>query len=273
MPDAAPNIPALAAWFLEHHAAAFLFTVGRLAGLFLLSPLLSSLMIPNRIKIIIIFFLAAAVYPLAPAITFSPDLFSLVGIVITEAMIGYVIGALAAIPMLSLEMSGVIAGQQMGLGLARVYNPESDSEADTLGQLLYFIALAGFLVQGGLDRLLGCVIDSLHTIAVGDAIEAPMTLLVNTVTAGFELAMRITTPVSAAVLLMTITLGAVGKTMPQINIMSVGFTFKIAIGLLALLASIVAVALACGDALAAVFHDIEAWVRNPAMLQRTIDRG
>ncbi len=248
-------------------APAFFTVAGRLAGLFLFSPLLSSLMIPARIKAITVILLATCVYPLLPpgfgALT--PDVFSLIGLIVAEAMVGYVVGVVAAIPILSLEMSGVIAGQQMGLGLARIYNPESDSEVDVLGQMLYFVALAGLVVGGGVDRLLGCVIHSFSTIQPGalTATVAPLDLLVQTISAGFELAIRITTPVSAGVLLMTITLGAVGKTMPQLNIMTVGFTFKIVIGLLALIASLAAIAATCGDVMQSTFISIENWVQQP----------
>jgi flagellar biosynthetic protein FliR len=255
---------------LLSQTAPFLLTVFRLAGLFLFAPVLTSSMVPVRYKAIMVFLLGAAIFPMIgvriPVGALPVDVVTMVPLLVREAMIGFTIGLIASIPMLSLEMSGVIAGQQMGLGLARVYNPDSDSEADVLGQMLYTIALGGFLAGRGVESMMDSVLESFATIPLGgvDCAHAPLNIVTAALTAGFELAIRVTTPVSGAVLLMTIVLGVIGKTMPQINIMSVGFTFKIAIGLLALIFGLTAV----GDATAQVLRDtmltVQTWASGVA---------
>ena len=55
---------------------------------------------------------------------------------------------------------------------------------------------------------------------------------------------------------MVILLGVVGKTMPQINIMTIGFTLKILVGLSALTLAIYAVANASGEVLGDILHEI-----------------
>jgi flagellar biosynthesis protein FliR len=252
-------------WLLEQ-SLPFLLTAGRFAGLFLFAPLLSSAMIPPRIKGLLVLTLAAALYPaLGPSVDASmmrgvaTDVFALPLLLVQEALIGYTIGAIAAIPLLSVEMSGVIASQQMGLGIANIYNPESDVDANVLGQMLYTIAIAGFIAAAGVDRLFICVADTFNTIPIGGyaLAAAPLDLFLSTLTAGFELAMRVTTPVAGAVTLMTIALGAVTKTMPQINVMSVGFTFKILIGMGALVAGIYAIGTATSEVTADTLLRIE----------------
>lgn len=263
---------------LLSQTAPFLLTVFRLAGLFLFAPVLTSSMVPVRYKAIMVFLLGAAVFPMVsvriPAGALPVDVITMVPLLVREAIVGFTIGLIASIPMLSLEMSGVIAGQQMGLGLARVYNPDSDSEADVLGQMLYTIALGGFLAGRGVESMMDSVLETFDTIPLGavDCALAPLGTVTGVLTAGFELAIRVTTPVSGAVLLMTIVLGVVGKTMPQINIMSVGFTFKIAIGLLALIFGLSAV----GDTTAEVVRDtmltVQAWAAGAGQPQE-VQRG
>lgn len=246
--------------------APFLLTVFRLAGLFLFAPVLASPIVPARHRVLLVFMLGAALHPTVsptiPAGLLPLDVVGAAPLLLREALIGFVVGVIAAIPMLSLEMSGVIAGQQMGLGLARVYNPETDAESDVLGQMLYTIALGGFLACGGIESLGSCVIDSFRTIPVGglDLAVLPIDVVTSALSSGFELAIRVTTPISGAVLLMTILLGVIGKTMPQINIMSVGFTFKILAGLAALVAGIYAVGDATGGALDDALRTAQAWV-------------
>src|SRR5439155_21370181 len=102
-------------------------------------------------KALLVFMLAAAVYPIVqPSLAAVPrlnhtDVFGLVPLILGESLIGLTIGAIAAIPLMSLEMSGVLMGQSMGLGLARVYNPEADFDADVLGQFLYYIGAGVFV--------------------------------------------------------------------------------------------------------------------------------
>lgn len=246
--------------------APFLLTVFRLAGLFIFAPVLASTMVPARYRVLLVFMLGIALHPtVSPRIPegfFPIDVVGAVPLLIREALIGFVVGVIAAIPMLSLEMSGVIAGQQMGLGLNRVYNPDTDTDSDVLGQMLYTIALGGFLACGGLEALGASVIDSFRTIPLGglDPAMLPVDVIAAALTSGFELAIRVTTPVSGAVLLMTILLGVIGKTMPQINIMSVGFTFKIIAGLGALVAGIYAVGDATGGAMDDALRTVQAWV-------------
>jgi len=245
----------------------FLLVAFRLAGVFLLAPVLSGSMLPNRYKAILVMLLAAAVYPLVSKSLVGPvvlDVFSLVPMILSEALIGFAIGAIASIPLLALEMSGVIASQQMGLGLARVYNPEADIDADVLGQMLYTIAAGAFITCGGVETLMGCVLDSFTTVPLGGfgVASMPLEQFVGALSTGFELALRVTTPVSGAVLLLVIILGVIGKTMPQINIMTIGFTLKILAGLGALMFAMAAVSSATGDEMGNILGEVKAWIHG-----------
>jgi flagellar biosynthesis protein FliR len=192
------------------------------------------------------------------------DLFGLVPLIITESLIGVAIGGIAAIPLLSLEMAGIIAGQNMGLGLAKVYNPEADFETDILGQLIYYIGAGIFVAAGGLEKLFCGVIDSFRNVPLGGftVSKTPLDLFVGTLSSGFELAIRVSAPVTGIVLMIVIVLGVIGKTMPQLNVMSVGFAIKIIAGLLMFTFALYAVRDAVGDEVTRVLSDIGLWVRS-----------
>jgi len=66
------------------------------------------------------------------------------------------------------------------------------------------------------------------------ASKVPLESLVGLVSSGLELSVRVAAPVTGVILLLAITLGALSKTMPQINVMSVGFALKIMAGVLML---------------------------------------
>jgi flagellar biosynthesis protein FliR len=192
------------------------------------------------------------------------DLFGLIPMVLGETLVGLAIGVIAAVPLFSLEMAGVVMGHSIGFGLARVYNPEADFDTDILGQLLYYIGAGVFVALGGLEVLLRAVLASFGNVPLGGlgAGAAPLELLTGTIASGMELAVRVAAPVTGIVLLLVIVFGVVGKTMPQVNIMSVGFAIKIMAGLTMLAMAIYAVRNAVGDEVLDVLRSVNTWVRG-----------
>lgn len=225
------------------HAPVFLATLARLAGLFIFAPVLGSPAIPPKVKVLLAVSLTAAVYPtldLHTEVPLSWGLMELAPALATEALIGLSIGLIASMPLISVQMGGLLMGQQMGLGLANIYNPAIDSEADIAGQILFYMALGVFLALGGLDIMVGSVVTSFSRVPLGGfgAAEAPLAILVGLIASGFELAVRVAAPVLCIIFLETVAMGFIMKTVPQINILSFGFPIRIMMGLGALLFSL-----------------------------------
>lgn len=236
------------------HATPLMLVVFRLAGLFLFTPLLANRMFPRRFRIMLAVMLGAAVYAGLPAAARSEpsaDLPGLVALVLGESLIGAAIGFIASIPMAAFEMAGLLMGTQMGLGLARVYNPEVDSETDVLGQLLLYAALAIFVAGGGLESLFGTLLGTFERVPPGTlgAPVAPLAVVVGVFGAGFDLALRVAAPVLCIVFLMLLAMGFITKTMPQVNVLSVGFSIKIGLGLAVLAASMGIIGQVAGEEL------------------------
>jgi flagellar biosynthetic protein FliR len=178
-----------------------------------------------------------------------------------ETLIGGAMGMIAAVPLLAMDMAGSFSGQIMGLGLARVYNPEMDGDFDVLGQFLYIMAGAIYIMLGGVESLFLALATTFQNIPAGGIglADAPLDLLTDTVTSGLSLALRVSLPVVGIVALLTVALGAVGKTMPQMNVMSVGFTFKSYAGLAMLTLALGGIAYAAGDEIDDVLKRTSAW--------------
>lgn len=249
------------------HVVPWVLVMFRLAGVFLMAPIVTSVNIPRLYKALMIVMLSAAVYPIVKTSLVAPvrvDLWGLVPMIVGESLIGLAMGAIAALPLMSLEMSGVLMGQSMGLGLARVYNPESDADADVLGQFLYYVGGGIFVALGGLERLVGGIIESFARVPLGGfaSDRTPLDLFVGTLASGFELAIRVAAPVTGIVLLLVIVIGVMGKTMPQINVMSVGFAIKIIAGLTMLALALYAVGHAVGDEVVSALDGALRWVRT-----------
>jgi flagellar biosynthetic protein FliR len=221
------------------HAAPFTLVLFRILGIFISAPMLATTAVPARIRVLLAFMLALATYPaLIDRLDASieTDIFGLIPMVLGETLVGFCIGTMAAMPLLAVEGAGIIAGHQMGLSLARVYNPQLDTESDMVGQLLFFAAFAAYLAMGGMESLFDATAQSFDRIPLGGivATDVPLDAIVGMMTSGLELALRVAAPVTGVIILLAITMGALSKTMPQINIMTVGFAVKVLAGVLML---------------------------------------
>lgn len=252
---------------LIQHLIPFTLVAFRVAGLFISAPMISSTMIPGRVKVLAALALSGCVYPLAPAWPLDPKSISvleMLPMVVGEALIGYVIGFLASLPIGAAEMAGVIAGQQMGFGLSKVYNPDTDSETDVLSQLLMFTLFAGYLAGGGLEHVFRAVVATFERVGPGGIgfAHAPLEVILAVLASGLELAIRMAFPVVAAILLLIVVFAVISKTMPAINIMSVGFTVKVLAGLAVITIAMPVFARVAGDEIADVMATIDQWSRS-----------
>lgn len=255
---------------LLRHAVPYTLVAFRLAGLFLAAPVLSSQGVPARHKALLALTLAGATYPIVAARAWNPietDLVGLIPLVLAESLIGLTVGLLASIPIMAMDMAGSVAGQTMGFGLAKVYNPEVDTDADVLGQLLMFLASGIFAAVGGLDQMFRGVLGTFDRVPIGAAgLEghAPLDLVLGVLGGGLELALRVALPVVGICMLLMIVLGVIGKAMPAFNVMTVGFIIKLIAGVMVLALAVPAVAEASGDEVRRVMDEVSGWLSTLA---------
>ncbi len=249
------------------HALPFTAVLARMAGIFIFAPVLGSLAIPIKIKVLLVVAMALVVYPTidhGASAHVSVTIIDLAGIALGETMVGFVIGLIASLPILSVQMAGLLMGQQMGLGLANVFNPAVDTEADIIGQMLLYAAMAAFLAFDGLEAMHMALVESFAHAPLGAVVaaEAPLDLIIGLLQAGFELALRVAAPVVCVLFLETIAAGLIMKTVPQINILSFGFPIKILMGIFVLIAALNVIDEAVAVDVAEAITSALRWVRT-----------
>lgn len=250
------------------HLIPFALVVARLGGLFLFTPLLANQTVPRRFRALLAVMFGAAVYAGLPSsVQVSPEvsLAGLLPLVLSELLIGAVMGFIAGLPVIAMDMAGVIIGHQMGMGLGRVYNPDLGADTDSLGQILMYVALASYVALNGLDAMFMALLQTFGKVPIGEFASGdgvPIEALVGVITSGTELALRVSAPVLCIIFLLMIALGLIGKTMPQINIMSVGFTFKMFLGIAILAAAMGIIQQVTSEEIERVLGMIVEWGRT-----------
>ena len=231
----------------------------RLTGIFVLAPVLGSSTIPRVVKVFLAVGLSFAIWPmlwmdpqasghLAEAVR-GLDLWSLGLLAALELLIGYVIGYAASLPMVGMQLGGHMIDQQMGLSVAEQYNPEIDGNVGVTGQLLFMFALALFVAAGGLNVMLHTLAQTFRHVPLGGFanFEQVAHLVVGLISIMFELGLRIAAPLLCLIFLVSVGMGFLMRTVPQFNILSVGFSIRILSSLLLMMMLVGAIAGAYGD--------------------------
>ncbi|MFM7051441.1 MAG: flagellar biosynthetic protein FliR [Planctomycetota bacterium] len=237
---------------LSLHLVPAALVVARVVGLAIQGPVLSSPAIPMRIKGLLVVAMGLAIYPTVSAtgtLPQSASLGMLLPLVVLEIAIGAFIGFMASMPLLAAQFAGLTMGQQIGLGFARFYNPAIGEESDSLEQIMFFLALATFLALGGLESMFSATAASFGSIPAGgvpamlagQSGASPLAVFTGAMSAAFELGLRVAAPMLAIVCLESVVMGYLSRSVPQLNVMSIGFPVRIIAGLAVIIASLAAI--------------------------------
>lgn len=218
----------------------WLLVLNRVLGVFMFTPLLASSVVPARFRALLGAAFAVGIYGFLPAPAREMPDASLAGhaaMMFGELMIGACIGFIAGLPLIALEMAGHLMGHQMALSLAQAYNPELDANLNSVGSLLFFMGISAFVMMGGPETVLIILADTFAVLPIGgfDASQTPIDLMLGILTTGSEIAIRVSAPSIGIIMASMIAMGFLMKTMPQLNVLSVGFAVYIVGGLLMLL--------------------------------------
>lgn len=258
------------------HLPGWLLVLFRLGGIFVFAPVLASKAIPTQVKVFWVLGLSFCIYPtliapgsptaasIAPAFGPGFSLLQLPIAVAAEIFIGVLIGYGASLPLIAMQTAGHMVDQQMGLGLGELYNPDMEEQTGAFGSLYYMTAFTLFVALDGHRIMLATLLNTFeHVPLTSFNAYAPATqMVVGLLNAMFEVAMRISGPLLALVFLETLAMGFLSKTVPQLNILNVGFPTRILVGVGLLIASFAVEAQVFVDHMREVLQVLQAfWVR------------
>ena len=207
----------------------FALVLFRVAGLALAAPMFSSQMVPARFRIGFALGAAAVMFPLvAPTIPGDITLTTALVGVVGEMLIGLVIGLGVTLVLLGVQVAGMLIGQQAGIALASVVDPSHGTQSTVVGQVYTIVTLLMFLGIGGHRMMVAALLDTFTVVPVlGFGFDHSMMAMIgDLLSAAFILAIKLFAPVLIALLLTSIVMGFLGRTMPQLNILTVGFAVR-----------------------------------------------
>ena len=216
----------------------FIVVLVRTAAILSALPLLGGRIVPTRIKI----GMAAAISViLTPIVTFTlpPDWLApghLVMALAAELFVGLVLGLAMRLVMTAVELAGNILGFQVGFAMANVLDPVTQTQTPVFGQLMTVLAtLLYFQVDGHLLVLLALGSSFQLIPPFGAHLSAPLlTDVTGLIQTTYRTGLKLAFPVMAATFLVHVSLGVLGRLVPQMNMLLTSFPVTISIGLLVL---------------------------------------
>ncbi len=206
----------------------------RLSGLAMTAPVYSSQSVPVRVRVALLMTIAAMIFP-AVASQAPADLTLLGAVVggVGELMVGVTIGLGVSILVMGVELAGLMVGRQSGMAMSEVFDPTRNVRSSIIGQIYTIVMMTIFLLVGGHRATMAALLDTFDVIPLMSFTmdESLLVLLAEMLTAAFVLGLRISAPVLIALFLATTAMGFLSRTMPQFNILSIGFTVRTMIAL------------------------------------------
>lgn len=216
----------------------FALVLARVAGLFAAIPMFGSRIVPGRVKAPLIFAMALLIFPIvSPAVVpAAGDSISLSLLVIRETLIGLTLSLLSQFIFAAVEFCGQLVGTQMGISMAALFDPNTQSNVPTMAMFQGVLATLVFLALGVHHFFITGIVESYRVIPLGawHASGGLMKFLIDTSSGIFLISIKLAAPVSVALLATSVALGIVARSFPAMNVFMVSMPLNIGIGFLIL---------------------------------------
>ncbi|EKU70672.1 flagellar biosynthetic protein FliR [Selenomonas sp. F0473] len=224
---------------LQGHIAAFLLTLTRISGIFLISPFFGSMNIPMFFRVGTALAMTVVLFPVVDGLgtpAAPPSVMMFAAAAVGELFVGWLIGFVAYVSFAAITMAGKVMDMQVGFAVVNVVDPTSGQQIPLIGSFLYNLAVIIFLVTNGHHMLIAALAESFRAVSLGGPeANISLALMIAKFTGDiFLTGMKIAMPITFAILLTNVGLGILSRTMPQMNIFVVGIPMQLMIGIIVL---------------------------------------
>jgi flagellar biosynthetic protein FliR len=232
--------------FLLAQFSTFVLVLARIGSLIATAPIFGTKSAPVQVRALLAIAMTLIITPLhsshAPAD--ATNMLAFGKFIVNESLLGLLLGLGITILLSGIELTGQIVSQLGGTALSEGFDVNIDENVPVYGQLFYFITLAMFVLLDGHRLLTEALLDTYTWLPPGKALlgESFLSALTTLLSQSFILGIRAAAPAMTALLLATLILGLIGRTIPQLNILAVGFSVNAIVTAAILVVSLSAIA-------------------------------
>jgi len=212
-----------------------LLVFARTISLFAASPLTGASVLPMTVRVLIGLVIAFFALTAGVPVSLPPESYFPLAL-ISEVGVGLVIGFLATLVFSLFHTAGATLDSELGFTVAQVFNPLGPAGQETLlANWFDSLGTVIFLLLGGVQVLVASAVESFQvvpmnvvTLTIGKGFLPALTAAF---VGSFLIAMEIAAPILLALLLIDLIGAALGRLLPQLNVLTFNIPVKMWTGL------------------------------------------
>ncbi len=214
----------------------FVIVLTRLSGMISTAPLISAYPVPMQVKAWFMATVTFIMFPIVLAKTgfqMPTNMPELTLILIKEFFIGYIIGFIANVVFMAVEIAANLISMQVGLTAAQAMNPMTGDTSPVLSQAYTLLASMVFIGLNGFHWMFIAIYKSFQIMPPGYSFSVSGGFVHNVIfltSEMFTIGIGIALPLFAVMMITDILLGFTAKMMPKMNIFMVALPVKIYLG-------------------------------------------
>ena len=216
------------------HVARFIVIFARVSAFNVVMPVLGNKFVPAPVKIGMSVFLSILLVFMAPTLGggLPEGIFPFVFLMMKEVLAGLALGFITKFLFAGVQVAGDMVGRQMGFAMANVMDPAYQSQVSVVAEFQIVVAFLMYLAINGHHFLIQGLAQSYECIPIAEsALGQERSLHVVRMASGmFAAGVRIGAPVVVALLMTSVAMGVLARTVPQMNVFIVGLPLRIGIG-------------------------------------------
>jgi len=222
----------------QNQVILFLLLFARISGLFAFFPFFSHMTIPVAAKTALVIFMVVFLFPFATMPQMEINMYSVTLAIVSELFMGLIAGLILNLIFAMLQMAGMQISFVMGFTMASVIDPQSNISTPIISQILTLIGLMVLLALNAHHLMILFLVKSLHMLPLGQFYPggALWEYLLKSMSSLFVYGFILSFPIVGLSLLSDLVFGMLMKTMPQFNLLIVGFPIKIMVAFVVLIA-------------------------------------
>lgn len=213
---------------------AFIFVITRISVILTFGIFFGDKRINNMVKFAIIFLITIITAPnVTPAInTSNMSDFQFATVIMSEVLIGIIIAFISTLITNIMQTAGSIIDIQGGFGMSQVFDPTTQTQTSVVSQFLIAMGMLFFILNNFHMTFIKIIIDSFKMLPIGSLENISdfgnlFNIVIRTTTTAIAIGVCIALPVVGMIFMVDVVLGIATRTMPQLNLFSVGYIIKI----------------------------------------------
>ena len=188
---------------------------------------------PKVFKVMFSIFISFIISPFIQADIAVHSLSQLIIYALMETLTGLVFGFITNMCFNSLKIAGSLIDQQLGLSMASIYDPNTNTQNTLIETILYWLGVMIFFSMNGHHKLIAGIQNSFNLVKVGQLIlSGNFDYVINVFVQCFIIGIKIAVPMILSLLIAELLIGFISKSVPQLNVMVVSMPLKLLMGII-----------------------------------------